>query len=242
MTRVVSRIDHIVIEAGDEQAVFDFFHITLGLPIAWPMAQWGPIHEGGINLGNCNIGCNHKLDPNAPDEPRIAAVAFEPHGGIDRALAAMDDLGLDHTPPMPSGPIDGAPEPWKAGWTNALILNPTPISFLCEYNHDANARRRAEAEAFAAHPNPLGICGLRAIGLDTSDMDGWRALTRGVADDVSIICDATGRDAYYGLSFYVESLDGATAEAERLGIVGGSSAAHLDLRFDGLNLIQLHER
>ena len=54
---IVRRVDHVIIETADEAALFQLFTGTLGLPIAWPVAQWGRYHEGGASVGCCNIGC-----------------------------------------------------------------------------------------------------------------------------------------------------------------------------------------
>ncbi len=229
MTTVVSRIDHVVIEAADEQAVFDFFHATLGLPVAWPMAQWGMIHEGGINVGNCNIGCNHKLDPNSPDEPRIAAVAFEPHGGVERALRELDARGLAHTDPIPSGEINLPHEPWNAGFTNALLLNPKPLSFLCEYHHDTERRRREQVEAFGSHHNPFGITGVEGVWCNTTEMNAWDELLSDgppngpwIARDDSIGAGSPS-DEWWGLYLRVQSLEVARDHAAELGFHIGRS-------------------
>jgi hypothetical protein len=227
MTGVVSRVDHVVIEAGGEQAVFDFFHATLGLPVAWPMAQWGMIHEGGINVGNCNIGCNHKLDPNSPDEPRIAAVAFEPQGGIESALRELDARGLAHSDALPSGEIDVPFEPWNAGFTNALIFNPTPLSFICEYHHDTAQRRRAQEEAFAAHPNPLGITGVEGVWCNTTQVNAWDVFfSDGPPDGPWIAWDdsigaGSPSDEWWDLMFRVDSLEKAATAARRVGLSYG---------------------
>lgn len=238
MMQVFSRIDHVVIEGEDEQAIFDFFHERLGLPVAWPMAQWGPIHEGGINVGNCNIGCNHKLDPSSRDEPQIVAVAFEPHQGLDQALRALDSMGLAHSGPLASGPIDLPYAPWNAGWTNAIVLEPAPLSFLCEYHHDVVERRRADADALAASPNPLGIRGILNTHSNTTAFGVWESL---LADGNGSIegphfdyDDSIGAgvdlDYYWGLTLQVGSLDRAARARRDLGISfqEGISSGRLD--------------
>ena len=248
MTQVISRIDHVVIEAEDERAVFDFFHERLGLPVAWPMAQWGPIHEGGINIGNCNIGCNHKLDPNSPDEPRIVAVGFEPHGGLNAALGALDLMGFEHSEPIPSGEIDLPYAPWNAGWTNVMLFRPTPVSFLCEYHHDAAERRRAAIEALAASPNPLGIRGILNTHSNTTDWPGWELLLAdGYGTDEGTYFDyddsigaGVDEDYYWGLTFDVASLDQAASALGNLGIGFQEGIANWD-GLDRLDSLQLNE-
>jgi hypothetical protein len=183
----VSRIDHVVVEAGDEHALFDFLTDRLGLPVAWPMAHWGLIHEGGVGFGSCNVGCNHPVDPASDPSATIRAIAFEPAESLAGAMATLEQRGVALTPPMPSGTIDVPDEPpflpWKRGWSNALVLSeglqPTP--FLCAYDHDVDVQREASQAHFeGADGGPLGITEIHRVIIHTDDVAGtcdlWRVL------------------------------------------------------------------
>lgn len=188
------RIDHVVVEAGDEQALFDFLTTALGLPTAWPMAEWGLIHEAGVGLGNCNIGCNHPLDPNSDPAPAVRAIAFEPTTNVGDVVAELQRRGLSPTEPMASGRIDVPDEepflPWQRGWTNVLVLGgpADPLPFVCAYDHDVASRAHDERARFdAAGGGRLAITGLRAVIVHTDDVDreaaSWAALLRPALSD-----------------------------------------------------------
>jgi hypothetical protein len=183
----VRGVDHVVVEAGDEHALFDLLTGTLGLPTAWPMAQWGLVHEAGVGLGNCNIGCNHPLDLNSDPRATVRAIAFEPAGTIAEVVEELGRRGLSPSAPMWSGPIavpeQEAFEPWRRGWTTVLVIGGPrdPLPFVCAYEHDTAARRHDDkARLDAVHGGPLGITGLRAVIVHADDLhqeaEAWTAL------------------------------------------------------------------
>ncbi len=176
-----------VVEVGDEQALFEFLTGTLALPTAWPMAQWGLIREAGVGLGNCNIGCNHPLDPNSDPSAAVRAIAFEPASAIVEVVAELRRRGLSPTEPIASGPIDVPQEeqfdPWRRGWTNVIVMGGPldPLPFVCAYDHDVVARLHDEQARFDdLGGGRLGVTGLRAVIVHTDDVDreaaSWAAL------------------------------------------------------------------
>lgn len=184
---VVARIDHVVVEAADEQALFDLLTGDLGLPVAWPVAQWGLIHEGGVGLGNCNLGCNHPFDPASAPGATVRALALEPAAPLADALASLERRGVAVTEPMPSGTIDVPDEPmfdpWRRGWHNALVhtAGMHPTAFVCDYDHDTAARRRQDrARLDTANGGRLGVTDLRQVVVHADDVDAavemWRPL------------------------------------------------------------------
>jgi hypothetical protein len=169
-TSALRRIDHIVVEAEDEAELFELLTDRLGLPVAWPHARWGPIREGGVGLGNCNLGCNHPLDPASDPSAAVRAIALEPGGSITDSADELDRLGIPHTPPLLTGVIDvpanGQFEPWRQGWSSVLLLEPglDPVAFLCAYDHDVDARRRDQQRQLdMARGGRLGITALQAV-------------------------------------------------------------------------------
>ena len=253
---VTTQIDHIVIEAGDEEALFSLFTERLGLPIAWPMAQWGFIHEGGALVGNTNLGCNHPLDPNSDPAPTVRAVALDPAAALADVVDMVRTRGFDATTPMPSGVID-VPDnepftPWRGGWTNVLVLDAStdPVPFLCEYDHDRQARRNAErARLDAAGGGPLGVTGLDAVVVHADDADhaaaSWRRLLEPVTEP------SPGRlqlgagpalelraGATPALVFRVKSLAAAARALTERGIAHDRNGEH-ELQLDGRDVLGL---
>ena len=184
---MVRRIDHVLVEAADEDALVAYLTDELGLPLAWPVAQWGFIREGGVGLGNANVGCNHQLDPNSDPKATLRALAFEPAGSVDAAIAELGRRGLGSTDAMPTGPLDLPDElafaPWRAGWTVAMPIGAPwdPVPFLCAYNHNVDERRRDDQAGLdAVDGGRLGVVELRAIVVPVDDTERaqaeWAAL------------------------------------------------------------------
>jgi hypothetical protein len=237
LDQVGRRVDHVVIETGDEEALFSFFIDVVGLPMAWPVAQWGFIREGGVGVGNCNLGCNHVLDPNSDPTPTVRAVAFEPAAEVPAIVAELQQRGLAPTEPVASGPID-LPDtepfaPWQRGWTNVMVLGGplSPLPFICAYDHDVVERARAERMRLdATGGGPLGITDLRALVIHTDDVDAaaatWAALLGPTALVGSAVLALPGGPELRiragasppALVFGVRSVSDAAAGARELGI------------------------
>lgn len=239
MSAIVHQIDHIIIEAADEQAVFDWFTQTLGLPVAWPVGQWGPIHEGGACVGEVNLGCNHLMDPASDPWPAIRAIALQPVGGYEVVLPELDVRGIDYSAPMVEpgwSPADPLLAPWNEGWTNRLVMGwreGTPVAFFCLYHHDSDARRAREVERLRSEMGGrLGITRLQELIVESSDvaadLAGWRNLLQpateqepglfriGRGPDLRVVPGDT--DRYLALVFKVESQVRAAAALDELGI------------------------
>lgn len=235
--QVSRRVDHVVIEADDEEELFSFFTDVLGLPTAWPVAKWGFIHEGGVGVGNCNLGCNHTLDPNADPTPTVRAIALEPAGALPAVVEELERRGLTLTEPMASGPIalpDTEPfAPWQRGWTTVMIFGAPldPLPFICAYDHDVEERARAEGVTFdATHGGAFGITDLRAVIVHTDDVDGvtasWATLLGHEAlKDNAVLALPEGPELRIrhgtsppALVFGVRSVDDAAGAARSLGI------------------------
>jgi hypothetical protein len=250
MEPVVSRIDHIVIESEDEQGFFDLLTKRLGLPVAWPMKHWGLVHEAGVAVGDTNIGCNHRLDPNAPAEPTIAAVAFDPVTDIASSIAELDRRGVPHSELLPSGRLDVGDDPlcspWNEGWTNALVFAATPVAFICDYHHDCDARR-AEQRARSSHPtNALGIKGIKSVVVSTTDLEReserWRSFLAPAkepfpgrfqfASGPALHLIPGDTDSYAGLELRVSSMKGAIARAAESGIKFAQTSRRLQIHPD----------
>ena len=234
---IANRIDHVVIEAADEQQLFSFFTDVLGLAVAWPVAQWGFISEGGVSVGNANLGCNRTLDPNSDPTPQARAIAFEPAAPLPAIVDELHARGLAPTEPMASGPLDlpgdGPFAPWQRGWTNVMVLGGplSPLPFVCAYDHDVAERARAERARFdAGGGGPLGIVELRAVVVHADDVESTAAewdslLGPGSIVRPGVLALSTGPelrveagDAAPALVFGVASVGRALTAARGLGI------------------------
>lgn len=192
--------------------------------MAWPLAQWGLIHEGGVCVGDTNIGCNHMLDPSSHPAPAIRAIALDPSGGPDE----LDRLGITYSEAMssPELPDDPRLRPWNEGWTNRLLFGwrpGLPVAFLCEYHHDVQARRTDDVRRLNdTGGGRLGITRLRELIVETTvpdaDTHGWDVLLGRPTQGPTLRLEAGGRDRYAALVFEVASVTRATAALDDLGI------------------------
>ena len=238
-----------IIEAADEAELFAFFTDTLGLPVAWPVAQWGRFREGGASVGDCNLGCNHVRDEASDPAPTLRRIALEPARPIE---AVLDELEQGHRllgEPIVSGHLDHLPDvapyaPWQEGWTVALLetgLEPTP--FVCAYDHDVRARvTDQEAELDAAGGGRLGVTGLRSVVISADDVEAssgeWASwLAPGTGPSLRVVAG----DGPPALELGVRSTAAATAALDELGI-GHDSADDGTVRLDPAGALGLDLR
>lgn len=184
---IATRIDHVVVEALDNRAVFRFFSDVLGLPAAWPLARWGEIHEGGINLGSCNIGCNHQPQSEG-SAPTVRMIALEPAQPMPSVIEMLRQRGLVPSEALVSGVIEHLPDeepftPWRRGFTNVAVFGDQlqTLPFMCAYDHDVDQRHRSQLEQLASSGGgPLRITGLSAVILHTGEVSrlgaSWESL------------------------------------------------------------------
>lgn len=179
----IRQVDHVVIGFADPAAAFSFFKDTLGIPMAWPLADVGPFRTSGVSVGNMNIELGRIRERAGVPMPRVSSILFEPTP-LPRAVAALNALGIAHGEPVPMGLEPNAP-PDTPGWTTVMI---TPLTnerinvVLCEYTRPNMPLFRAGmADSLRArHGGPLGVLGAAAIvvgtGGDSSYALTWRRL------------------------------------------------------------------
>lgn len=102
---LVRCVDHLTVRVGDnyEQA-FSFFTETLGLPVAWPIAERypnGPVRfrSGGIAAGSINIEI-FSAASNPPPDAQFYSVAFEPVGPVEYTIDELNRRNIEHSPPL----------------------------------------------------------------------------------------------------------------------------------------------
>jgi catechol 2,3-dioxygenase-like lactoylglutathione lyase family enzyme len=150
----IRKLDHVFAVLDDAPRALRFMHEVLGLPLAWPFANYGSFASGGINLGNLNLELVQAQSGRTAQHPaRISGVAFEPAAPIDDAfVAGLDRRGIVHSPPMPA-----------AAWTNIAFSNLADdgtMVFATDYH-------APQAKDEALHRKPLDEAGggrLRVLG------------------------------------------------------------------------------
>jgi hypothetical protein len=170
---VVAQIDHVVVESTDPVALFALFTDTLQLPVAWPFATYPGFASGGAFLGNANVEALTLGNPatptaGAPSRARLAALAFEPAGTIEVAIAELESRGLPHEAPQE---IPG-PRGWVNVTVDGLVPGPAefPPTFLVKYTFNQD-RVRAELgqDLLARGGGPLGLERLAEVVVGATD-------------------------------------------------------------------------
>lgn len=173
---VVAKVDHVFVPVADPAPLFTLFTKTLGLPVAWPLHDYGAFRSAGVCFGNANIefvaGDSKVLPFFAPTEPlTVRGLAFEP--AADDVTAALDERKIRHTDPFP---FEGR---GLAGdgvlWTNVFLsgmVGFAAVAFTCEYHSDESLRGHAAHEAMAAcGGGRLGVTRLSEVTLGVVDLD-----------------------------------------------------------------------
>jgi len=120
--KLVSKIDHILIEPDDSFAFFNFLSKDLDLPIVWDYQDYGSFVTGGVFCGNVNIESlsYDKLDA----ESTISGIAFDPYLSTGDTIIEMDKCLISHSEPLNA----------SYGKVTAIEnLLPKSYIFFCEY-------------------------------------------------------------------------------------------------------------
>jgi hypothetical protein len=122
---LVSRVDHLTIRIDDARydQLFAAFAMTLGLPIAWPVAERYPNQQlgfksGGIAAGNIDLEI-FRAGAVAPPQAQLYSIAFELARPLEQSLQALDARGIPHLPPL-AVPQDVFGEAGKL-WTLVML-------------------------------------------------------------------------------------------------------------------------
>ncbi len=171
---VIRQIDHFLVRTGAPAEVLDFFTKTLGLPMAWPVANYGTFVSGGIHVGSCNLEPVAFGKPDGDVRCVFYGIAFEPIATAAEAAAELDRRGITR------GELQENPR----RWTNVAIpgvSTPATYHFICHYQHDVQARRASLLKQLEdAGGGILGVRRLLAIVMHAQDLQRerkrWAAL------------------------------------------------------------------
>ncbi|MCI0346617.1 MAG: hypothetical protein L0221_14415 [Chloroflexi bacterium] len=173
---VVAKVDHVFVPVADPAPLFELFTGPLGLPVAWPIHDYGPFRSGGVCLGNANIefvaGDPAVMSYFTPTEPlTVRGIGFEP--ASERTVEELDARKLRHTDPFR---FEGHGHAHNGLlWTNVFLsglAGRSAVAFTCEWHAEESVRGRAAVEAIAAGGGgPLGVRRLSEVTLGVVDMD-----------------------------------------------------------------------
>jgi hypothetical protein len=177
---VVRQVDHILVESGDPNALFNFFVDTLQLPIAWPLADNDGFLSGGVGAADVSIEVFRYADKKKraagkTAEGRFSGLAFEPF----LLSSALRELQIRH---IPHGPPDSYTSTLPKGsqgilWTTVALPSlsrPGMSIFLYEYSPaflKVDVRRKQMGNRLALNKGgPLGFKAIREIVIATTDL------------------------------------------------------------------------
>jgi hypothetical protein len=247
---VVAKLDHVFVPVADPAPLFELFTGPLGLPVAWPIHNYGTFRSGGVCLGNANIelvtGDTSILPYFAPTEPlTVRGIAFEP--ATSAMAESLDQRKLRHTDPFP---FEGAGHKSHGHlWTNVFLggmVGRAAVAFLCDWHSDESLRGRAAQEAMSsAGGGVLGVRRLAEVTLGVADhdkaMERWRSFLapaepdrHGVfrlGDGPAVRLKPSPMDGVAGMWLEVESLDRAREALHELDLLGPTRASGMGLDY-----------
>jgi hypothetical protein len=172
----IKQVDHLMVQVPEPERIFQLFTEGLGLPVAWPMVDYGPFKSGGVSFGNVNMEVLNSSEEMRKEGviPRgtgIVGIAFQPSEHLESTVKVLDAGTVPHGPVLPfSVEQDGTPMTlWKNLELTGMI--PGSLVFYCEYTFrdQGGFRQRMEQTLAAAKGGALGITGLKEITIEYAD-------------------------------------------------------------------------
>jgi hypothetical protein len=189
---IVARVDHVIVQTSDADALFAFLSDTLQLPVAWPLRSYGYFKSGGVFAGNVNIEVLQQPSGEQAQGPRLMGIAFEPAESATASLAALDKRDVDHGPIMPFfGTDDGRrTRLWSSVFLNDLGV-PNSTLLICDYAWNVEERRAPlREELIRRQGGSLAVEGVCRITVGIADLEKYRATWRALLTPHSFGGDA----------------------------------------------------
>ena len=96
---VIHGIDHVLIHTQDLERVFAQFRNEFGLPVVWPISDYGPLVSGGLRAGNVTIEIGRFAGYGLPGT-MLYRLGFMPNRPTWEMVKGLVDRDLPHTPPI----------------------------------------------------------------------------------------------------------------------------------------------
>jgi hypothetical protein len=176
---IIRQVDHLLIESGNPEAVFNFFADTLRLPEAWPITKNQGSVTGGLGAGNIILEIFRYAGARSASsmpaqEARYAGIAFEPYP-LDDALRELQTRGIPYDSPQPY--MSTLPTGKQGAlWTTvplSTFSRPGMSIFLYQYSpaflNVAVRRRQLGNRLTLEGGGPLGLQSVVEITIATTD-------------------------------------------------------------------------
>lgn len=228
---IVTKVDHVLVLADDADALFTLFSRTFGLPVAWPLEDYGGFASGGVYAGNVNLefiraGSLSQVPAPPADSARYAGIAFRPAGTVQQSIDLLQRRSIPH----------GAPQPTPM-WTNIDLpdLLSGNLLFLCHYAPQVyDQTPRLAQQLGEAHGRPLGLVSVQEVLLAVPDIAAaqarWGPLLQPapmladtswqVGDGPALRLEVQAAPAITRLTFLVRSVNTATSVLDSQGLLG----------------------
>lgn len=241
---VVKKVDHVTVVTQNSQQLFDVLSGTLGLPVAWPMAQYPGFSSGGVQAGNVNIealGGPSSAGSGGGFGASVYGIVLEPYA-LTKVTPELKARGAKPgKPTVQTAVIKGAPVPVWTNVTLSALARPNYTVYLCQYSP-------TYASLLSSHKvsGPLGNIGvtsMRELVISAKDPQAvkkqWQAalapapmsssgvMTIGTGPAIRFIKGSS--DAIVSFVLTVKSLSKAKDYLQSKGLLGESSANELRL-------------
>jgi hypothetical protein len=240
--------------------VYQVFTKELGLPVAWPLVDYGPFKSGGVSFGNVNmevLSCPEAMREGSmiPAGTGIVGIAFQPSGPLESTVSVLDAGTVPHGPVLPFSVVENRTP--VTLWKNLEItgIMPGSLVFYCEYTFrdQAGFRHQMEQMLAAANGGAPGITGLKEITIEYADPsvpEKWQQILPEAAgggagqlnggNGVIIHLKKSDRNRISSITLKIPSLEQAKAVLVEKGLMGAESGAKVSMNPDALNGLMVY--
>lgn len=256
-------IDHVMLRLEAAEPLFKLFSETFGLPVAWPLQRTGFATYGWVHVGNTDLEFWAAADngdlPDCARPPLVHGFALEPAWPLAETLQRTAQAGLTCKAPRAFQSTNSRGE-LVTNFTNAVLLDlsaPSCCVFFCEWDPQATIYPWSEAltpvqrrvqhhqNLHSSQGGPLGITGLHALRMSTSDVQThlrhWQTLTGSQQGDLVALTSDVSLELVPGehlmiesLCLAVRSLEAARAFLNRRHLLQADTGTVLSVACEGL--------
>ena len=249
-----------MVQLPEPERVYQIFSDDLGLPVAWPMMDYGPFKSGGVSFGNVNMEILNSSEEMRsqgliPDGNGIVGIAFQPSEHLESTVKVLDAGKVPHGPVLPFNTVqNGTP---MTLWNNLELtgMMPGSLIFYCEYTFrdQGDFRHRMEQTLAASNGGVPGVTGLEEITIEYADpavSEQWQRLLPEVAgggpgqrdggNGVTVRLVKSGRNTITSITLQVKSLELAKKALLEKGLLGTVSEGRISINPDAIAGLQVY--
>ena len=253
----IRQVDHLMVQVPEQ--VYLLFTGELGLPVAWPMVNYGSFSTGGVSFGNVNmelLNSSQEMRQQGlvPKDNGIVGVAFQPLTTLESTVKVLDAYQVPRSAIIPFNiTVNGTQ---STLWNNLVLsrMMPGSMIFYCEYTFNQTGfRQRMEHSLAFANGGALGVTRMTEITVeyaDQSELEQWQLLLpeaagglpelRDGGNGVTVHLKKSGRNAISSITLQVKSLEQAQQVLKEKGLLGPVSEGRISIRPDAISGLQVY--